>query len=159
MGNKILSIDPSITNLGYCVMTNNFEIIECDLLKSRKENWDNKCKFMWAELINICHKFFPKIVYLEFPEYWSGSVGYQARESGSVFKLTFLCGGIFALLSEWSDVRIVTPSKWKGQLSKKIVKKRLKRIYPDFVNEDLDHNVVDAIGIGHYMLKDSKKGG
>jgi hypothetical protein len=80
----------------------------------------------------------------EVPEHF-GTKGYIARETGSVYKLTFVCGMIYGITD---NVVGYKPSKWKGQVSKEVTRNRLIRDYPEKDIANLDHNVVDAIGIG-----------
>jgi Holliday junction resolvasome RuvABC endonuclease subunit len=154
---KILAIDPSIHNCGWCIMSTNMKIITYGLIQGRlKKNrkWIDKANHV-SELVHmLLINYWPKRVFLEFPEYWAGSIGSQARESGSVFKLYFLCGSLYQVAKELCEVKLVKPSEWKGQLKKEIVRKRLKKQFPNVITDNMDHNVVDAIGIAYYTLKE-----
>ena len=149
----IMSIDPGIHNCGYCFMTENQKLISYGLINSKENKWYDNCKHVWFKLYENYTKQFPKTVYIEYPTHHAGMMAFAARESGALAKLTFLCGGIYSLLSEIATVELITPSQWKGQLKKEMVRKRLYNIYPEISKLDLDHNIVDAIGIGYYTLE------
>jgi hypothetical protein len=95
-----------------------------------------------------------------------GVAGHLFRESGAVMKLCFTTGMIFGLTQ---DTIGYTPDQWKKQLPKCVVRARLARIYPKLLlykkeiikcdeckqkhrKHDLNHNIVDAIGIGHFHI-------
>lgn len=167
MMKKIIAIDPGTRNCGYSIFNDtNLNILEYGLFSSNnknkytelnKMNWLNNCKNIISNIEDMYYKTnFYKLI-LEYPEYWSGSSGYAARESGSIFKLTFLCGGIYFTFCNMCKVVLVTPSQWKGQLKKDTVKRRLEKIYPELKKKKINHNTMDAIGIGYYTLKEKKK--
>lgn len=160
----LVSIDPSINFLGYAVFENK-ELIEYDLLKSkvREDHYLDKCREMVKSIIDICEytsqELFPwndlQIV-TEIPQHFGSGAerGYLARESGSVFKLTFLCGMIYNIKN---NVVSYEPRQWKGQLPKDVVARRLQKHYLKIkiFSKDkfiLDHNICDAIAIGHFHL-------
>lgn len=151
---KYLGIDPSIINCGYCLMTENYRIKKYGLLQSKEKTWLAKYHVILNQVSELIHSILPDELVLEYPEYWEGTQGHSARESGSLFKLTFLCGGIVATARDISKVTLVTPSNWKGQLKKDKVRKRLMKVFPKIVDDDLDHNIMDAVGIIYYTLKE-----
>lgn len=153
----IISIDPSINFCGFAVHEGN-KLITHALLTSNKSDEDYvvKSRTVFGQIRGVANEITEeKIIILEVPEYWK-LAGFAARESGSVFKLTFLCGMIASL----DNVKTVTPSGWKGQQSKDVVNNRLRETYKDVEIAKLNHNIVDAIGIGRWYidkyLKDSK---
>lgn len=151
---KIMSIDPSIRNCGWAVLDDKLKLIEYGLIQTKLPNWTDNCQVVWDKLYEAYSKEWPQEVIIEYPELHAGMAAVAARESGAIFKLSFVCGGIFSLLREIAVIKLVTPSKWKGQLTKELTRKRLYRIYPEIVDKNLDHNIVDAIGIGYYTLMD-----
>jgi hypothetical protein len=90
----------------------------------------------------------------EVPEHWAVG-GFEARETGSIAKLCFVCGMIYSLHDTLDVCEVVIPRGWKGQLPKKVVANRL---YDEYMAEyeidmvKLDPNVMDAIAIGHFKL-------
>ena len=147
----IIAIDPSINFMG-CAVFRNKKLIKGELLKPGKlgeksGDFIAKSRVLYKKIKDM-YRYYGgskkvKIV-LEIPQYW-GVAGYLARESGSIYKLTFLCGMICSI----DEVITYTPNDWKGQLPKRPVKARLKEIYTKINFDKLNHNVMDAIGIGH----------
>lgn len=166
-----IAIDPSINNLGYAVFDEK-TLVEYDILhpSSRKIDYLSKAREMVSDVINICEYTseisFPwkdvQIV-MEIPQHF-GVGGYLARESGDVYKLTFVCGMLYNITD---NVIGYTPREWKAQLPKCVVRARIARM-KEFKNlrlyketkkkcvdckqvhyeHDMDHNILDAIGIG-----------
>lgn len=155
----IMSIDPSINNCGAAIF-NDKKLIFNKLLVSynikvikkqeHKEKFDYICKSeSIVEQIKMCmDDYNVDMLILEVPEYWKVG-GYESRESGAMFKLTFLCGMICGIKN---NTITYTPSDWKKQLPKDVVNIRLRKYYPDVNIVSTDHNVVDAIGIGHFHI-------
>lgn len=167
---KYISIDPSINNCGYAVF-NDKKLVEYDILhpSSRKLTYLEKSREMIKAIIDIC-EYTSKYDYpwkdvqliTEVPQHF-GTGGYLARESGDVYKLTFVCGMIYNITP---NVIAYTPNEWKAQLPKCVIRARISRLreykLPLYKKEkkkcidcgqmhlehDMDHNILDAIGIG-----------
>lgn len=178
MPNYTIAIDPSINNLGLAVFKNK-TLIEHKLLKPskglRKAHYLDKCRDLVEQITSIHSKFSKKgktKLVTEIPMHFGSTAerGFLARESGSVYKLTFICGMIYNIAK---DVQAYEPREWKGQMPKDVVGKRLQLDYPklhimlkdkkgEFVYHmengkkvfdfSMNHNIVDAIGIGHRYL-------
>lgn len=150
----VISIDPSINDCGFAIhdtTANGHGLLVHTLLhpsKTDKEYYE-KSKTLFNLIRGITNEFKndEHIIVLETPEYWKVA-GHAARESGSVFKLTFLCGMIYSL----DNVVTTTPSGWKKQMPKDVVNRRLRSVYNDINIEKTNHNIVDAIGIGHWYI-------
>lgn len=151
----ILSIDPSINACGMAVHTYMGKLIEYKLLRPSSKSADHleKSRDIYNKVKVLLNTYMHTQLIIECPQYW-GAAGYLARESGALFKLTFLCGMLFSLSD---DVVVVTPNDWKGQLPKHVVNNRLCKIYPNINIANTDHNIVDAIGIGHFYLTKYKE--
>ena len=150
-----LGVDPSINNCGIAVFrADKFQ--HARLLNPDKgiTEFYDKCLSIFLQIKDIVEVEGIHNIVLEIPEYWSVA-GFMARESGSLFKLNFVCGMIYTLHTS-TGIVLVTPRKWKGQLSKSVCKVRLWKKYKGVIDtkewERLDHNVVDAIGLCHYQL-------
>ena len=98
------------------------------------------------------------MVAYEMPTYFQAGKGQVAASSGALVKLVFLVGSINQALYETKYISChqVTPIQWKGQLPKDVAAKRIMRILgddiPDVPGEPLNNHVIDAIGIGLYLL-------
>ncbi len=149
----IISIDPSINFCGYAIHKNK-ELINYGLLRSLTKHKDfieksiymvDKIKDLITSIQSLKNNL---IIVTEIPQYW-GVAGYMARESGAIYKLMFLCGMIVSLKK---NVVTLTPNDWKGQLPKDVVNNRLREIYTNINIAKINHNIVDAIGIGYYYI-------
>ena len=170
-----IAIDPSINNCGYAVFRNK-DLVEYNILQpsSRKIDYLSKAREIVRSIVDICenisnydHPWLEDTqLVTEIPQHFGGNVqkGFLARESGDVYKLTFICGMIYNITE---NVIGYTPREWKAQLPKCVVRARIARMkefknLPLYIKEkkhcteckqthhvnDMDHNILDAIGIG-----------
>ena len=155
-----LSIDPSINACGYAVHNiKTKELLDHGLISPKKAikkkegmpSFIDKSRHVLDTIQDVMDDYEDNSVQLvlEIPDHW-GDQGYLARESGSIYKLTFVCGMICSL-----SEHIVTylPREWKGQMKKEVMQRRLARFCKGVIDiKSLNHNVVDAIGIGRKFL-------
>lgn len=145
----VMSVDPSINYLGVAVWQKG-RLRHYGLVRPAKQSRDDEFQKVWNlyEQLKDLHTK-NRVVYTvtEVPSHWHVG-GFEARESGSIYKLSMMVGAILA----FGQVIAVPPHGWKQQLPKEVVRNRLMPKYPGIVDEDLDHNVMDAIGIGHWAL-------
>jgi Holliday junction resolvasome RuvABC endonuclease subunit len=172
MSQYVIAIDPSINNCGLAVFKNK-ELKRYELLHptvKKKSHYLEKARSM-AQKIEEVYDYYEdrgrtKLV-TEIPQHFGASErGFLSRESGSMLKLSFLAGMIYNIAP---DTITYEPNEWKGQLPKCVVRNRLLRPYPDIKLfgkkeihcpdckrshkiHDLDHNIVDAIAIGHFHI-------
>lgn len=97
--------------------------------------------------------FRPVQVYCEWPVIFRGGGSIAAEGSGSLIKLAYWVGHFAGVLSQkWPSVEFVPvePNKWKGQLPKKMVEQRLRKILGEKFWQQLEpkSHSIDAIGIG-----------
>lgn len=156
--NRLMSIDPSINNLGVAIWDIEQEqLLDHRLLHPKKEAKNNeyaKSLSMLRQLQNLIEKFSVDNMICEVPEHWAVA-GFEARETGSIAKLCFVCGMIYSLHDTLESCEVVVPRGWKGQLPKEVVANRLFDEYMEKYGIDMvkmNPNVMDAIGIGHYKL-------
>ena len=156
---EVMGIDPSINECGAAIINQqNATCLWYGLIKPKKRNisYEEKSFEIIRHIDEISQSFRIRHIILEVPEYWRVA-GYIARESGSIFKVSFLCGMIYGLQYRSKSqvtVTLVSPSQWKGQMSKVVCRNRLKKWYESKVDNFmmLNHNVVDAIGLCHWFL-------
>lgn len=154
---RLMSIDPSINNLGVAIWDiNPVSVVMHKLVHPKvasrineyEKSWSMLEQLrMWKETYNVSR------IICEVPEYFAVS-GFEARETGSMAKLSFVCGLLYSMRDSVKEYKVVIPREWKGQLSKGVMCERLKEHYTP-VGIDLmkiDSNVADAIGIGHFYL-------
>lgn len=154
---RLMSIDPSINNLGVAVWDLGTKMLLMHRLlhplKDAKNNEYEKSYSMLMQLKEWKKSYSVNKVICEVPEHWAVS-GFEARETGSIAKLCFVCGLIYSLRYEVEEMKVVTPRGWKGQLPKNVVANRLQDVYLkyDIDMTKINQNVMDAIGIGHFYI-------
>jgi len=156
---RLISIDPSINNVGIAVWELPNVLMEYKLLHpkvgQRGNEYDKSLSILhqvkeWIQIYEINRMI------LEVPEHWAVG-GFEARETGSMTKLVLVVGMLYTLIDELDELKIVKPREWKGQLSKEVMENRLREDYTA-IGVDLaalNPNVVDAIGIGHFYITGS----
>jgi hypothetical protein len=169
-----ISIDPSVQNCGLAVFIDN-ELITYDIIHPSKEFHNEDYLIRARDVRNKIQSIYSKVkqehpnikLVTEVPDHF-GISGHVARETGAVYALTFVCGMIFGITQ---DTVAYKPRLWKGQMNKCIVRARLDKIYQGKVPlyfdspekkcadcgemhkpHNLDHNIVDAIGIGYKYI-------
>lgn len=158
----LLAIDPSINNCGVAVFNKKTKQLEDAVLvhpdKSVTQNgeWYDKAYSIYTKVNTIREKCKVTTIAIERPDHWNVA-GFAARESGSIEKLAFLVGLIYSMRDSISDFKVFLPREWKGQLSKDVVRNRLTAAYTKekYSKKEwaiLDHNILDAIAIGHFIL-------
>ncbi len=160
----LLAIDPSVNNCGIAVFNMKTKelldaiLIHPDKIAKRDGEFYDKAFSIFNKVRTIHEKCHVTEVVCELPDHWSVA-GFHARESGSIEKLAFMCGLFYALRNDVEKFVYTLPRGWKGQLSKDVTKNRIERDYAGkgkhYTKEEwvkLDHNVCDAIGIGHWKL-------
>lgn len=155
--NILMSIDPSINNLGVAI----WDLTKSELLfwklvhpkKEFKQNEYEKSWSMYCQLLDFAVDYGVNRIICEVPEHWAVA-GFQARETGSIQKLMFVCGMIYSMRSGLDEMQLIPPRGWKNQLPKKVVANRLKDDYVKYGIDMtvLDENVMDSIGIGHFYI-------
>lgn len=154
---RLMSIDPSINNLGVAVWDVGSQTLLMyrllHPLKDAKNNEYEKSYSMLMQLKQWKETYGVNKVICEVPEHWAVA-GFEARETGSIAKLCFVCGLIYSLRCELDEMKVVKPREWKGQLPKKVVANRLRHDYLKYDIDmiELNENVMDAIGIGHFYI-------
>lgn len=99
--------------------------------------------------LDVIDVVLPTLVVIEYPEVWSASAKSMASAtSGDLLKLASLIGCLGLTARREADVLFITPARWKGQLSKEAVERRIKQV------AKLDrlyyrNHVCDAVGMGY----------
>jgi len=155
MMQTIIAIDPGNDGTGLAVFKGG-ELWACEtFVMRRKYPWDIKL-IMYTKIMRRKLRFYePDIVGLEFPIMMSSATGQTSARSGALVKLTMLAGAIYYQCRVvCKDTRLITPSKWKGQLKKDVTIKRIKRTIDADILEHLSPttHAWDAIGIGLHIL-------
>jgi hypothetical protein len=155
---RLISIDSSINNLGMALWEmQNKRLMDYRLIHPRvgeRGNEYDKSYSMMCQIQEFVNEYSVTHMIMEVPEYWAVG-GFEARETGSIGKLLFVCGMIYSLRSVMEEFKLITPRGWKAQLPKEVVAKRLQKHYMDKYGIDMigmNNNVMDGIAIGHFYL-------
>lgn len=162
--NRLMSVDPSINNLGVAVweihsILKQSKLVMYKLVHPERHCRENEFEKSWSMLTQLKQwkqTYGVNRVICEVPEQWAVA-GFQARETGSMTKLMFVCGLLYSMRGEVEEYKLVTPREWKGQIPKRVMENRLREDYLK-IGVDLakiDDNVMDAIGIGHFYVHGS----
>ena len=160
----LLAIDPSVNNCGIALFDRKTKklvdalLVRPDKIAKRDGEFYDKAFSIYNKVVKVQTECDVVEVVCELPDHWSVA-GFQARESGSIEKLAFMCGLFYAMRNDVEQFTYTLPRGWKGQLSKDVTKNRIERDYvgkgKNYTADEwknLDHNVCDAIGIGHWRL-------
>lgn len=157
---RLMSIDPSINNLGMAIWDSpTKKLLLWKLVHPKsycRKNEYEKSVSMCDQLREWAKTYVVTDILMEVPEHWAVG-GFEARETGSIAKLCFVCGLIYGMRynTEIENFELVVPRGWKGQLPKEVVANRLHKEYMEKYELnmiELNENVMDAIGIGHFKL-------
>lgn len=164
MSKTLLAIDPSINNCGIALFDMKTKklldamLVNPDKIAKRDGEFYDKAFSIATKVETVREKCGVVQVYCELPDHWRVA-GFMARESGSTEKLAFMCGLFYGMRNDVDKFVFKLPREWKGQLSKDVMKNRIEKYYvgkgksyTDKEWKDIDHNVCDAIGIGHFAL-------
>lgn len=153
---KFVGIDPSINACGLAIVYGS-GIQLCETIRT-PAHFDliSKCKWIMDKIRRRFDKHMdgvPYLVGIEFPTFQNSQRGRAAAVQGNTLKLAFVCGFLAPLFPTIS-VRLLTPTEWKGTVSKEITAQRLCQhpIYGSQLQRlQLDHNAIDALGIAAYL--------
>lgn len=161
----ILSIDPSMTSLGYAILQG--EVLQsAGFIKqqtSSSVDYHARGAYMAAEVIRIISVLEPPVplldVVIEAPANWFDSRGTASKDSEAVQKLYYQVGLLVGMLCNHDAVRSVwccTPGQWKGQTPKPIMVTRSQRFTAAqgiFLPDHVPHDVHEAILLGRWASK------
>jgi len=161
---RLMSIDPSINNLGMAIWDiSTKKLVLWKLVHPKvdmRRNEYEKALSMSDQLREWSKIYVVNHMVLEVPEHWAVG-GFEARETGSIAKLCFVCGLIYGMQYSMETCELVSPRGWKGQMPKEVMANRLQDEYwakyqidmnGTATDKKLNENVSDAIGIGHYKI-------
>lgn len=147
----ILCLDPSIRALGWAVFVIGGETPKLTAYNVKKlnlegESWIVRAKVMLEVVKDLENEYCPAHIYIETPSHYSAGKGEVARNSGAILKLMFLVGAVYGAFKD--QVTLLPVSRWKGNVPKEITQRRMLKRW----NATGDHNAIDAVGIGDYVI-------
>lgn len=153
----LVAIDPGLSGTGWALWDRNVLHTVGTLYPGRDdETWDEAGRILASRLsvalIDLLGTASAEL-HIEFPMLMESIAGIAANRGGGMLKLAYLVGCI-TMLPIWTDVHLVTPLQWKGQLPKTIVQDRITATLGAERCEQLNirSHAWDAVGIGLYAL-------
>ena len=99
--------------------------------------------------------------YMEWPAVFGSAAGITAASSGSVVKLAFIVGRLVQTFDSYfldgpdGHMEFIEVSKWKGQVPKDVMHKRIRKFLSPTLKKELlgakHGHVMDAIGMGYHL--------
>jgi len=153
-----LCIDPGIAGTGWALFDHKWNLQDHGNIHSKQMCWENKIEDILKQLQTISFGL-PFKIYIEFPAKFSGVKGDMVAGKGDLVKLTYFVGiliGRFTATKKWcKSWELIEVVKWKGQMPKEAVIKRIKRIYSKKVlKKEITNHAWDAVGLGLYLKGD-----
>jgi hypothetical protein len=161
----LLSLDPSINNLGWaqCDLAHGAsspDIYDISRWKSGvihpqgleiQHKWEDAYRQLAAEL---GVESWPTHIVAEQPCWMPSAKGRTAAALDYTIHLAQMVAGVIAWFRiPANNVTLLTPMQWKGSMPKKVTRARLKKAFTDGEFEGLSDDEVDAIGLGLFWLK------
>jgi len=164
-----IGIDCGVRYIAISLFNEENELCECDLVKTSKSKFATQSEVLYGIIESLkssetLYDLSPSRdhlnVLIEYPEqYLNSNVPRK-----NVQDLAFTAGGLsyFFKSTFSSKVDLILPKEWKGQVPKEIfldrIKNRLSKKESEILlgkkySKSIEHNVIDAIGIGLYLIK------
>lgn len=156
---QLLSIDPGFRYFAFALFKD-AELQDADILKTKSDNWE-----VWTKqppsFLNIAYlldnyEWEDRKAIIEIPR-----INQNTPNTEAIIKLSLACGAYTSILQAAGfEVEWVEPKTWKGQVPKDIMCKRiiakLSQLEYSNIKKPKDHNVIDAIGIGLWKVKNQR---
>lgn len=167
---KILSIDPSIKDVGFAVVKN--------LERNADGVWDNsKADWHWGHWqidgLSLTYRLREIVEWIiledlalnpeedwlvmEWPAYFGSEKGQVAAQMGYTLGLAAVCAYIAAFFRMPPDnTHLITANQWKGNVNKNITRMRFFKALGQPLIYKVNHNAVDAVMLLHEFCKRKK---
>lgn len=156
---RMISVDPGVGGTGYAYWHDS-ELVTYGTIHFHQncETWEQRMRdvgFGFLQMLKVVNV--ANILVMESPVFMRGFGGYTVASTGDLVKLAMLTGHLTARVydrSAWTKLELVEPSKWKGQLPKKVVENRVRKLLPGIFDpkKKVSNHAFDAIGIGLWKL-------
>lgn len=146
----MLAIDPGLSGTGWAYFSRT-RLVRVGTLKAPLGDWDDRIPWYCEQVSTIARRNKCRSTIIELPMFMQSQGGMLSARSGALVKLSMLVGAMqFCLIDGGFVVRLITSTKWKGQLPKPIVEDRIRKTLGlERVNElRISTHGWDAVGIG-----------
>lgn len=154
----VMTIDPGLNGTGLAIWdSSSFQKcktppypIKTLVIKKNGSDWRQKVYFYSLNILRLAETYKTDRVYIEDPQYFDSGKGQMVARKQDLKKLVYLVGYMDCMLSGSEiEVNLVSIMKWKGQMPKDVIHRRVLKYLPDLQVRSHD---VDAVGIGLYIL-------
>lgn len=159
MNNHIITVDPGISGTGIALWTEKDWYEQCVLSDKRKffirprlySSISASTPDKYAMILKkISTAYNVSRAYIEDAAAMRGSKGNMVSSSGRLVILAEYIGRLQQIFHvEGIYCELVSVQRWKGNLPKDIIKRRILKLWPECCAKDHDW---DAIGIGYYLM-------
>jgi hypothetical protein len=146
------AVDPGTLFSGWAFGRKQGQLQAYGLEDDKQKNYAARSVVIAKGLCEQIAIYKPSELVIELPRVFHAGAGNQAKESGSILKLSMMVG-ILIGLSSCKKIGLLSAGIWQGQLKKPIIYKRMKYFYGQkikFKPTTANLNVSDAIGLLHY---------
>ena len=148
IGKTIITIDPGISGTGVALWDYNLFRRKHELCIPLSHR--SMAKYILSQIHSIIVRNSVVQGYMENQHYMDSGQGDVCARSGALVKLSQFAGQIIGVFNEHHlPIELVDVQKWKGTISKDLVKHRILKRIPDCKATNHDW---DAIGIGLYKM-------
>lgn len=148
----LLSIDPSITCIGYALFGGPGELFECGLIRpqSRKAPVSERCYELFLEITEMVRELAPERIVVEVP---TGHVS-RGRPGAGLTTYGMAVGAVWCaarLAMVRPDLAAYDERTWTRSRTKRSRIARIAAAWPQYrAADDPGGDVADAIGLGEY---------
>jgi hypothetical protein len=154
----VVAIDPGIGGTGVAKFHHGMPTLYEAFSPRKGETWDELLPDYVAEIEESIYTYLngsgKKVaVFIEMPMFMQSTSGGTTARTGALVKLAMLTGAFFYACQEFNP-HLVTPMRWKGNLSKidtvRRITKRVREVGGPLPKPRMPNHVWDALGIGLY---------
>lgn len=153
MLHRFLCVDPSVRNVGHAIFAKDEKsafLCSFGVFHPKSIDWRARALEVRDFVRETARGAGVSEIYVEEPHHYDGGKGTVARNSGSILKLMLVVGAVLGGCSDSeTNVTLISVQTWKGNLPKEITQKRVLRAW----GVSGDHNAIDAVGIGDYLVR------
>lgn len=148
----VIGIDPGKHHFAWSLFMRD-KLIDCGLEFFKDNNY--------IDLLNSISLGIHSITYIEKPQIYKDM---KEKNPNDLIDVGIAIGRIYEQIIDLTDIKLVLPHDWKGSVPKNIMLKRIKKqlnkteekLFKEKtknIKRSLQHNIIDAIGIGLFFIK------
>jgi hypothetical protein len=138
---RLISIDPGVNYFAWALFDDS-KFVACGTVKRESAQ---AMIFSW---IGICSAYKPHELVIEGQQVFPSAKSWSSAVEGHLIDLAHCTGMLVGSFEEGLQWAIIPPTRWKGQLTKKVVQARIKEV----TGCNFDGHEADAVGLGLWHL-------